>query len=237
MFERISVTLLLLAVAAHAQERKTRIDVDRYAIDADINQRTQSLAAKAAVRFTPLEDNTSSVAFELNNALNVSKVLDEQNREIPNSRTQQDFTVHLNFNEPLQKGKPVTVTFYYDGRLSGQEDSPVYGIKFASIQNDFAYLLYPARWFPVAGYTTDRYSALINVTVAKGYKVLGSGMDTAQAVSDKTRYSFKFDRASFPGSIAVVKDEPAARVSSEGVTAAVYFRGAEKAMANAYGQE
>ena len=35
----------------------------------------------------------------------------------------------------------------------------------------------------------------------------------------------------------MVKDEPAARVSSEGVTAAVYFRGAEKAMANAYGQE
>ena len=50
MSERISVTLLLLAVAAQAQERKTRIDVDRYIIDADINQRTQSLAAKAAVR-------------------------------------------------------------------------------------------------------------------------------------------------------------------------------------------
>src|SRR6266478_8067884 len=102
MFERISVTLLLLAVAAQAQERKTRIDVDRYAIDADINQRTQSVAAKAAVRFTPLDDNTSSVAFELNNALNVSKVLDEQNRQIPASRSQ-DFNVHLNFNEPLQK--------------------------------------------------------------------------------------------------------------------------------------
>src|SRR5438876_5623800 len=192
MFERISVTLLLLAVAAQAQERKTRIDVDRYAIDADINQRTQSLGAKAAVRFTPLEDNTSSVAFELNNALNVSKVLDEQNREIPSSRSQQDFTVHLNFNQPLEKGKPATVTFYYDGRLSGQEDSPVYGIKFGSIQNDFAYLMYPARWFPVSGYTTDRYSSQINVTVAKGNKVLGSGIDTAASRDDKTTYSFKF---------------------------------------------
>src|SRR6266851_6184896 len=124
MFERISVTLLLLAVAAQAQERKTRIDVDRYIIDAEINQRTQSLAAKAAVRFTPLDDNTSSASFELNNALNVSKVLDEQNREIPSSRSQQDFTVHLNFNQPLEKGKPVTVTFYYDGRLSGRGISP-----------------------------------------------------------------------------------------------------------------
>src|SRR5260370_10520119 len=232
MFERISVTLLLLAVAAQAQERKTRIDVDRYAIDADINQRTQSLAAKAAVRFTPLDDNTSSVAFELNNALNVSKVLDEQNREIPSSRAQQDFTVHLNFNQPLEKGKPVTVTFYYDGRRSGQEDSPVYGIKFASIQNDFAYLMYPARWFPVSGYTTDRYAAEMNISVAKGFKVLGSGNDTAQPAGDKVTYNFKFDRASFPGSIAVVKDEPAARVNSEGVTTFLYFRGGEKSNAS-----
>src|SRR5882672_1088369 len=200
MFERISVTLLLLAVAAQAQERKTRIDVDSYIIDADINQRTQSLAAKAAVRFTPLGDNTSSVAFELNNALNVSKVLDEQNRQVPSSRSQQDFAVHLNFNEPLEKGKPVTVTFFYDGRLSGQEDSPVYGIKFAAIQNEYAYLLYPSRWFPVSGYTTDRYSAEINVAVAKGFKVLGSGNDTAQSSGDKTTYNFKFDRSSFPGS-------------------------------------
>src|SRR5436309_6098266 len=210
-----ALATVLLAGLAQAQERKSRIDVDSYVIDADINQRTQSLAAKAAVRFTPLDDNTSSVAFELNNALNVSKVVDEQNREVPSSRSQQDFTVHLNFNEPLVKGKPVTVTFYYDGRLSGQEDSPVYGIKFAAIQNDFAYLMYPARWFPISGYTTDRYSALINVTVAKGNKVLGSGIDTAQSTGDKTTYSFKFERASFPGSIAVVKDEPPTRVNSE----------------------
>src|SRR5437867_1188040 len=191
MCKRISFvmwTAILVSGLAQAQERKTLIDVESYTIDADVNQRTQSLAAKAAVRFTPLGDNTTSVAFELNNALNVSKVLDEQNREIPSSRSQQDLTVHLNFNQPLEKGKPVTVTFYYDGRLSGQEDSPVYGIKFGSIQNDFAYLMYPARWFPVSGYTTDRYAAELNVTVAKGYKVLGSGIDTSQPAGDKTTY-------------------------------------------------
>src|SRR5260370_42418943 len=119
MFRISCIAVLLLAVGAQAQERKTRIDVDRYTIDAEISQRTQSLAAKPAVRFTPLDDNTSSASFELNNTLNVSKVLDEQNREIPSSRSQQDFSVHLNFNQPLEKGKPVTVTFYYDGRLSG----------------------------------------------------------------------------------------------------------------------
>src|SRR2546430_6823134 len=201
-FERFSrvaqafapVLCFLLAGVAHAQERKSRIDVESYTIDADINQRTQSLAAKAAVRFTPQDDNTSTVAFELNNALNVSRVLDEQTRQVPASRSQQDFSVHLNFNEPLQKGKPVTLTFYYDGRLTGQEDSPVYGIKFASIQNDFAYLMYPARWFPISGYTTDRYAAEMNISVAKGFKVLGSGNDTTQPAGEKVTYNFKFDR-------------------------------------------
>src|SRR5258706_2101336 len=111
MFERISLvtrsrtgrsacaTMLLLTGLAQAQERKSLIDIESYNIDAEINQRTQSLAAKAEVRFTPLSDNTNSVAFELNNALNVSKVVDAQNRQVPTSRSQQDFTVHLNFNE------------------------------------------------------------------------------------------------------------------------------------------
>src|SRR5229473_8186525 len=224
MFRNLRIMLALAAVAttAHAQERRSRIDVDHYVINAEINENTQTLAAKAAVRFVPLDDNVTSATFELNNALNVSRVVDDGGRQIPASRSQQDFTVRLNFEQPLAKGKAVSVTFDYDGRLTGNEDSPVYGIKFAAIHNDYAYLMYPARWFPVSGYSTDRFSAELNVTVAKGFKVLGSGIDTSQAAGDKITYNFKFDRASFPGSIAVVKDEQPARVSSEGVTT-VYF--------------
>ena len=113
--------------------------------------------------------------------------------------------MRLSFEQPLPKGQPVTMTFYYDGRLTGQEDSPVYGIKFAAIHPDFAYLMYPARWFPVSGYTTDRFAADMRITVPTGYTVLGSGLDTHRTVGDKTVYEFKFDRPSFPGSIAVVK--------------------------------
>src|SRR5258708_3079319 len=119
------VTGLVVAAVSSAQERRSRIDVDHYSIQADINENTQSLSAKATVRLPPLDDNTTSVAFELNNALNVSKVLDEKGGQIPASRSHDDFTVRLNFNDPLPKGKPETVTFYYDGRLSGTEDSPV----------------------------------------------------------------------------------------------------------------
>ena len=136
-------------------------------------------------------------------------MVDDKGKQIPASRNQQDFTVRLSFEQPLPKGQPVTITFYYDGKLSGQEDSPVYGIKFAAIHPDFAYLMYPARWFPVSGYTTDRFAADLHVTVPMGYAVLGSGIDSKETVGDKTRYEIKFDRPSFPGSIAIVKGQPA----------------------------
>ncbi len=230
------LTLALAASAAWAQDRRSRIHVEQYTIDAEVSPATQSLTAKASVRFVPLDDNITSAAFELNNALNVSRVVDDKGKQIPASRNQQDFTVRLSFEQQLPKGQPVTMTFYYDGKLSGQEDSPVYGIKFAAIHPDFAYLLYPARWFPVSGYTTDRFSANLRVTVPAGYLVLGSGLDSKETVSDKTRYEIKFDHPSFPGSIAIVKGQPA-RVASEGVTTSLYFRGPEADMAQLYGEQ
>ncbi len=230
------LTLALSASAAWAQDRRSRIDVEQYTIDAEIAPATQSITAKASVRFVPLEDNITSAAFELNNALNVSRVADDKGKQIPASRNQQDFTVRLSFEQPLVKGQAVTITFYYDGKLSGQEDSPVYGIKFAAIHPDFTYLMYPARWFPVNGYTTDRFSADLRVTVPVGYTVLGSGNDSKETTGDKTRYQIKFERSSFPGSIAIVKGQ-AARVASEGVTTSLYFRGPEADMAQLYGEQ
>lgn len=230
--------ILVLAASATcltAQERRSRIDVEHYVINAEINENTQTLAAKVLVRFTPLED-ISNATFELNNALNVSRVVDESGRQIPASRSQQDFTVRLNFDQPRPKGKPLSLTFDYDGRLTGDEDSPVYGIKFAAIHNDYAYLMYPARWFPINGYTTDRYSAEMNITVAAGNRVVAGGIETSRPNGDKTTYSFRFDEESFPGSIAVVRGEPRT-VNSEGVTTTLYFRGDQQAMADVYGQE
>src|SRR5581483_9655106 len=184
--------LLAGSLAAPAQERRNRIKVVAYAIDAEVNPNTQSLSAKTTVQFIPIDDNTISPSFELNNSLNVSRVVDGQGKQIPAARNQQDFTVRLNFDQPLAKGQPQAVTFYYDGRLSGQEDSPVYGIKFAAIHPDFAFLMYPGRWFPIGGYTTDRFAANIRITVPSGFSVVASGLETHSTVGDKTAYECKF---------------------------------------------
>jgi len=232
----LAVLATTLLVAQDKGGKRARIDVESYVIDADVNPHTQALTANVKVRFVPLDNDVSSVSFELNNALNVSRVVDETGRQIPASRSTQDFTVQLTFPAPLSKGKATTLTFSYDGRLTGQEESPVYGIKFADIQNEFAYLMYPARWFPINDYTIDRYTADLHITVPSGFKVLASGLESSNpATVGKVTYGFQYTKPSFPGSIAIVQGEPV-RVNSQGVTTSVYFR-QKQSMANAYGEE
>ncbi len=216
-FRFISYSMRVLAAlwvigAASAQStdasRTSRIDVDHYTIDAEVSLATQTITAKVAVKFVPLDDKTQYATFELNGSLNVSKVTDDKGHKVSFSRSNQENIVRLTFDPPLPKTQPETLIFTYDGHLTGNEDSPVYGIKFAAIHNDYAYLLYPARWFPVSGYTTDRFSADVNLTVPSEARAIAAGIETHTAAGDKTTYNFQFSRSSFPGSIAVVTGTP-----------------------------
>ncbi|HXP83099.1 MAG TPA: M1 family aminopeptidase [Bryobacteraceae bacterium] len=235
-----------LAVAsgalAQSQQGRQRIDVEGYTIDAQLDPNAQSIRATATVRFVPLDDATS-LSFDLNNALNLDRVVDEDGRQVPASRVAQDMTVRISLPQPLPRGKPAALKFEYDGKLSGSEESPVFGIKFAAIHPDYAFLTYPARWFPVNDYTSDRFAMDLKVTVPQGYKVLASGLDSNEtAPAGMTATRFKFTQASFPGSIAVVRGDPKV-VSDSGATVAFYARdaadnasvwGAEIARAMAY---
>jgi aminopeptidase N len=234
----VLIGLALASLAAAQQEKgvRSRIHVDHYNIDAEINPRTQTLAATVQMRVTPIDDNIATASFELNNALSVSRVVDDSGRQIPASRSAQDFSVRLSFPTPLTKGKPATLTFTYDGRLTGTEDSPVYGIKFAAIHPDFAFMMYPARWFPVYDYTVDRFTADMRITVPAGFTVVASGDEKEdRAPGDKVAYTFHYMHASFPASLAVVQGKPVV-VNSQGVATSLYFR-SKSGMAQAYGDE
>lgn len=232
----IGLAMAMTAALAAAQSRQPRIQVEHYLIEAEIDPRAQTLSAKTTVRFTTEDEYTSSAEFELNNALNVSKVEDAAGQEIPYQRNPQNFTVMLTFPQALSKGQTATAAFTYQGRLSGIEDSPVFGVKFAAIHPDFGYLLYPSRWYPLNGYSVNRHTAEMRITVPAGYKVIASGLGRPENLGEKVLYRFETTRAGFPGSIGVVQGDPT-MVPAQGIDTAVYFRGEQAQLAAPYGQE
>src|SRR5580704_3702740 len=199
----VAVVSAAMGVAQDRQQARARIDVQTVALDARINPTAQTLNATAKITFIPL-DNTSTITFELNNALNLTRVTDVEGRQVTASRFGEDMSVRLSLAQPLPKGQPATLTFVYGGKLTGAEESPVWGIKFAAIQPDIAYLMYPARWFPVNDYTTDRFTAQLRITVPAGYKVIAGGTESADLAADgKTTVKFQTITPSFPGSFAI----------------------------------
>jgi aminopeptidase N len=228
-------TIVVFPVWGQSERTPPRIEVQKYAIEANVNPRTQSIEATAKIDFTALE-NSAEATFELNNAFTISKAVDGQGASIQTTRNP-DGTVRVVFPTGLQKSQATQMTISYDGKLTGNEDSPVSGIRFAALHPDFGYLLYPARWFPVNGYTTNRFAADLRITVPAGYRVVGSGdLKTDHAAGGGTLYWFHSEKAGFPGSIAILQGDPA-RVSSQGIATDVFFRGDKALHAQAYGEE
>lgn len=225
---------LWLAAPAPAQQRRGAVDVDSYRIELLVEPAQHSLSERVQVTFTPGEDRVQTVAFELHNSLKVIAATAEGGQALQVNRRFNEHVVELYFPEPLERGKPATVTFQISGTLRGDEESPIYGITFAAIRGDHAFLLYPARWFPVSGYTTDRYQMELTVRAPAGFRAVSSGIAVPSA--DGQGVTFRSTTPGFYGSLALVQGEPQ-RVEAEGSVTEVWFRGERRANAQAWGEE
>ena len=230
----LCAVLIALAAPAAAQPRRGAIDVESYRIELQVEPSQQTLAERAQVTFTPSEDRVQTVAFELHNALNVISAAGADGQALQTNRRFNEHAVEVFFPQPLERGKPASVVFQISGRLGGEEESPVYGITFAAIKRDHAWLLYPGRWFPVSGYTTDRYQMELTVRAPAGFRAVSSGI--AVAAADGQSVTFRSSSPGFFGSLALVQDEPR-RVAAEGSAAEIWFRGGNLAQAQAWGEE
>ncbi len=234
--------LLLLAPASWAAE-KTRLRVDDYQIEAQLQPHLHQITARAKVKFTALQDLSVAV-FELHNDLRVTKVLDEKNQPLSAERVTQDSTVRVPLPAGLAKDASTTLTFEYEGQLENADNSPVPGLKLAYIGDDTSYLLYAGRWFPVSGFGLNRFTSTINVTLPAHMIAIGSGKATVAetAVAKKpatanvlpTRtYTFSSTRPSFPGTIvAGVFQEY--KSDEAGMDLHVYFKPTHQSLAPTY---
>jgi tetratricopeptide (TPR) repeat protein len=230
---------LLLAVPLGAQRaERPALDITGYVIDAEIDTATHHLAAKTQVSFTAPE-NLELAAFGFHPALKVTKITDDAGKVLTGERSA-DGTIRVSPAAPFTKGQVNHWTFEYDGTITGNEDGPVEGLKLAAIQEPITYLLYPARWFPMTGYLTDRFTAQIHIRVPQGMKVLASGSQGApKSVTlangkPGDEFSFKWDKPGFPGT--VIAGRFVAPVTAGPGNVKVYLTVAHQASANSLAQ-
>jgi aminopeptidase N len=231
----LTLSLLATFLGPHlfAAERTT-INITGYVINAQLDPAEHTLKATAKVTFTAT-DNISAAVFELHNALKVESVKDAQNHVLSGERGP-NATISIALASPVSKGASSTLTFVYDGTLSGSEESPVEGLKVASIGDPISYLLYAGRWFPMVGYLTDRFTANIHVQIPSGYRVIGSGSTgSPHDAGGMQEYEFNWTRSSFPGTIIAGKfNEPVAVAGFPNVR--VYLTDAHKQSGPEYAQ-
>ena len=165
---------LLAVLPLAAQRERPTLNITGYVIDAELDTTTHHLAAKAVVAFTAPE-NAEVVSFGFHPALKVTKISDETrqaaHRRALRRRHHPRDPGHAVCHRPGRRTGPST----YEGTITGNEDGPVEGLKLAAIQEPITYLLYPARWFPMTGYLTDRFTAEMHIRVPQGMRVFASG--------------------------------------------------------------
>jgi tetratricopeptide (TPR) repeat protein len=199
-----AVLVLAAPVLAQRPERPTLV-ITGYVIDAELDPALHHVEAKAVVIFTAPE-NSEVVSFGFHPALKVTKITDEVGKLLTGERTA-DGTIRVTPDTPIVKGREERWTFQYEGTITGSEDGPVEGLKLAAIQEPITYLLYAARWFPLTGYLTDRFTAEMHIRVPQGMRVFASGsLGASKPVTlangkQGDQYNFNWDKPGFPGTV------------------------------------
>ncbi len=204
----VVAALAATALAAQAQTARTTrpaLSITGYTIDAELDTATHGLTAKAQVSFVP-PAGQDVVTFLFHPALKVTNIADETGKQLDGERSA-DGSIRVTTATPFTPGNTVQWTFTYSGILTGNEDGPVEGLKLASIDEPISYLLYAARWFPMTGYMTNRFTAEMHIRVPQGMRVFASGATgvpqnvTLANGKPGSEYSFRWNQPSLPGTI------------------------------------
>ncbi len=176
-------TLIFLSCAAaplQAQApRPVNFLAEHYDVSASLDAIGQSIAATAKIDFKAVEAS-SSVRVELHPNLIVKEVKGADGKPLTFERDNQNpLMVVVQLPTPVATAGHVTLTYTYAGLLVNEENSPVPGVRAALISKDGAYLLLPARWFPLTNFPSNRYTATFRLNVPDIFAVAGTGKASA----------------------------------------------------------
>jgi hypothetical protein len=177
------IALMLLVCGAaplRAQApRPVTFLAQHYDVSATLDAIGQSISATAKIEFKALEAS-SSVRVELHPNLIVKEVKGADGKPLTFERDNQNpLIVIVQLPTPVATDGKLTLTYTYSGLLFNEENSPVPGVRAAVINKDSAYLLLPARWFPLTNYPSSRFTATFRLNVPDTFAVAGTGKSGA----------------------------------------------------------
>jgi aminopeptidase N len=230
-FYTLALMLVLCAGAPlYAQTpRPVTFLAEHYDVSATLDTIGQSISATAKVDFTATEAS-SSVRVELHPNLIVKEVKGADGKPLNFERDNQSpLYVNVQLPTPVAGGGHVTLTYTYAGLLFNEENSPVPGLRLASINKEGAYLLLPSRWFPLTNFPSNRYTATFRLNVPDIFAVAGTGKSSAptpvpgkNAVEGgRLLYTFECNRPA-PHGTFVIGNLQLNPKQAEGVNVAVY---------------
>ncbi|PYU67082.1 MAG: hypothetical protein DMG49_20005, partial [Acidobacteria bacterium] len=150
-----------------------------YDVSASLDAIGQSISATAKIDFKAVEAS-SSVRVELHPNLIVKEIKGADGKPLTFERDNQNpLIVVVQLPTPVATAAHVTLTYTYAGLLVNEENSPVPGVRAALISKNGAYLLLPARWFPLTNFPSNRYTATFRLNVPDIFAVAGTGKASA----------------------------------------------------------
>jgi aminopeptidase N len=234
---------LLTAVSAAAQApRAFPFRATHYDVEVILHPEDQTIQAEAKVDFVA-QQVAKTVLVELHPDLRVTSVKSADGHTLNFDRDERSpLLLTIALPGASTPGKQVTLTFDYSGPVSSEEDSPTKGLRFASVDKTSAYLLLPARWFPLTDYPSNRYTATFNVIVPDTFAVAGTGKPDPPSARPgigvgapgQTSFTFHCDRPAPVGSF-VAGNLQLSAVPTEGYQFSVYTPPAQASTAAAYG--
>jgi aminopeptidase N len=146
-----------------------------YEVEVLLHPDDQTISGLAKVEFVALQVSRT-VVVELHQDLKVNSVSVSGGKPLEFERDNTaPMRLTIGLPEAVAPGKSVTLVFNYTGPISSEDDSPTKGVRFASVDKTSAYLLLPARWFPLTNYPTNRYTGTFKLTVPDSFAVVGTG--------------------------------------------------------------
>jgi hypothetical protein len=154
---------------------RTAFRATNYEIRASLDALGHVLTAQAKVEFTANEASRV-VDVELNQNLRVNAVRDVAGKPVLYERDETTSPkVHMTLPDTVAAGGKVTLQFDYAGPFSSSVISSAQNVPFANIGKDGAYLLLPARWFPLTDFPANTYTGVFQIEVPGTMVVVGTG--------------------------------------------------------------